>query len=376
MDPKGKNQASSPPLQPHHFLSPPHPPPSLIPITMSDDSHTINNCSHNNSSNRETGIKDFQILISEKQNQQQQQQQHQQQHQEERKQNQQQQLAPKRGSNKDRHTKVEGRGRRIRMPALCAARIFQLTRELGHKSDGETIQWLLQQAEPSIIAATGSGTIPASALVTGVSSASQQGASVGVGLHPKIDELGGGASRPGWAMVGVSGPPGNLARVQVLGTAPGPGIWGPPPPPNHYSGFGFQTTTTMTTTNSSPPAAGGVAANLGAEGGNYLQKMGYPGFDLAGTNLGHVSFGSILGASQSQNHHEQHHALPGLELGLSQDAHIGVLTPQALTQIYHQMGQSRGGGNVLGSLQQEEERQPQSQQSSPNSQDDSQGSEE
>ncbi|KAI3467754.1 hypothetical protein Pfo_024417 [Paulownia fortunei] len=216
------------------------------------------------------------------------------------------QLAPKRSSNKDRHKKVEGRGRRIRIPALCAARIFQLTRELGHKTDGETIQWLLQQAEPSIIAATGTGTIPASAITAAGASVSEQGSSVSSGLYSRLSE-----TVPGMGLRG------NLSMIgeDVLGRSMG--IW------PSFNGFGsgiFQNSNVL-------------SLNPGNQTANRVSKLGFQGFEFPGS------------VSLSQH-------MPGLELGLSQEGQIGGLNLQQFSQFYQQMGQN---GDCSGSTNHQEQ---------------------
>ncbi|KAG8383315.1 hypothetical protein BUALT_Bualt05G0171900 [Buddleja alternifolia] len=192
---------------------------------------------------------------------------------------------PKRSSNKDRHKKVEGRGRRIRIPAVCAARIFQLTRELGHKTDGETIQWLLQQSEPSIIAATGTGTIPASSAI--ITTTCEHGTtSVSSGLYSTTVHSGMGIRPPPNLSINTI----NGEDDDIIGTSIN-GIW---PSFTGFGSSGILQTSNVLTSNSINPT---------------LSKLGFQGFQF-----------------------------PGLELGLSQEGQIGGLNTEAFTQFYHQNG--------------------------------------
>lgn len=202
---------------------------------------------------------------------------------------------PKRKSNKDRHKKVDGRGRRIRMPALCAARIFQLTKELGHKSDGETIQWLLQQSEQAIIAATGSGTMPASFMSASGSSVSEQGTSVSSGI---VSGISGGLSLIN----------GNLGRTSFQ-----TGSWGYGSGSVHDSGFS--------------------GSSLMRENLDARPKMGVQSMGMSNMNMGMVNFG------QQQ---QQQQGRDSLELGLAQEnVGFGVLNYGAINQMYQQLRHRR-----------------------------------
>ncbi|GLJ17067.1 hypothetical protein SUGI_0295300 [Cryptomeria japonica] len=52
---------------------------------------------------------------------------------------------------KDKHLLTEeGRDRRARLPRECALKLYPLTRKLGYKWDGETVEWLFKQSYHAI----------------------------------------------------------------------------------------------------------------------------------------------------------------------------------------------------------------------------------
>lgn len=196
-------------------------------------------------------------------------------------------------------------------PITWIGDVFSNWQEIGVTNmTWETIEWLLQQAEPSIIAATGTGTISASALAAARGSVSQQGISISVSLHLKIGELGPGigtGNRTNWNVVG-----GNLGRSHMATS-----LW------LSVSGFGSGFVHSLSRSMS----------NLGSESLNYLQRIGFHGFEVRW-------FLAQFWVGMASNFHVW-------SLGFLKMVILGVLNHQTLNQFYQQMGQGRGSANPM-----------------------------
>uniref|UniRef100_A0A0A9EXH6 TCP domain-containing protein n=1 Tax=Arundo donax TaxID=35708 RepID=A0A0A9EXH6_ARUDO len=108
-------------------------------------------------------------------------------------------------------------------------------------------------------------------------------------------------------------------------------MWAPPAGSAGFSSPGFL--------NSAGTAAGGADAT-GI--GGLMQRMGLPaGLELPGGGAagGHIGFAPMFPGHTAA-------AMPGLELGLAQDGHIGVLAAHSFSQFYQHVGAAGGSGQL------------------------------